>query len=732
MAALTIMASAVCDGVASTWWIDKALELRGNAVVSEPLSRVCVVNYQSAAAATAALCQWPNAALSGVRFRGGQAMRMVDEAIITAGVGRTALRNVHGLNFAHGDSRALPFASQCDLLLVDTAAPRALLLSDNETEPAPKPSDAQRTRQLQRRADFTQSLLSGLSHALEAAARSAGSVVIFHGPQCTPSAARVDSKGVHCTSAERCYYATDASYKSVACWSTVFQEHVAARSLLDAECRDVALNSTGEEASGTMRTCIGRVNAESPCAASPPSASSSTSTSTTPTPSLPLLAKGGPLAASNARVRFDTGLASADRLMRRSARYFIALPCGVAPRRVCLLFKDAATENWIGGLASADGSDGLRFVGPPRLVVPHLLRITEDELRASGQLTKRTKSRLASLTHNLAVLANPDGSYLLVGGKYHVHRPVGNGNTGIWRIVARPRLMAAGSQSSSASEAALPPLLSAWVGTSVGAKHSALLAARNGTSSVHELTKGKKCGSLTREQPTLGESARMEMTAPRLLLTGHQKGCIERRSTEIAHWVLGGACEYDGRLSVARHPLDGRLLLYSRANMASHGQRHVQVTSSVDDGATWSRFRPVRLEGHEPSHADIYYFAVSRNPAHNASLLAVYPLVQHFRGCLCLSASLDGRRWTRPEPLMSCGIAGERATSHPAAGLIERDGMIDFYVHEGVPGIYVDASTPLSLHRFWSTHERDSRLSRYSVTVDALRRWTEGALKGLS
>ena len=139
----------------------------------------------------------------------------------------------------------------------------------------------------------------------------------------------------------------------------------------------------------------------------------------------------------------------------------------------------------------------------------------------------------------------------------------------------------------------------------------------------------------------------------------------------------------------------------------------------------------MRIEAHEPAHADIYFFSVARNPAHNASLLAVYPLVQHFRGCVCLSASRDGRRWSKPEPLLHCAVTGERAASHPAAGLIERGGLVDIYVQEGVPGINVDASTPLSLHKFWSKHERESRLTRFSVSKAALRQWTEEALQGM-
>ena len=127
------------------------------------------------------------------------------------------------LYFAVGDSRALPYASQCDLLLVDTSAPRwSQLPSENGTESPPSEQPLSRW-QRQRRAEFKQSLLAGLGPALEAASRNAGSVVIIHGPQCTAGTARVDRTGVHCTSAEHCYPATDSSFKAVRCWSSLFR-----------------------------------------------------------------------------------------------------------------------------------------------------------------------------------------------------------------------------------------------------------------------------------------------------------------------------------------------------------------------------------------------------------------------------------------------------------------------------------------------------------------------------
>ena len=741
--------SNACDGVGAAWWIDKTLELRSNAFISEPVTRICLVNYQTSHSGVAALCQFPQAALSGVRFRRGVEMHQVDRALLTAGFGRTILRNVLGVNFAPGDSKALPGAHHCDLLIADMASP--IRRNNSDAKPSTRGQRQAMATHTLRRNDYVQSLLGGLGHALDATTRQPGSVVIMHGPVCNPKAV---------------YQAADSSYKPLACWSSVFLEHAAAVSLVDAECKEMALNST--EANAAYTTCIGRVNPESPC--------SKTAT--------PLLSKAGRLGATKTRVRFSTGLASADRLLARSARYFIAVPCGDdgstsgdhplsgsgssgrvsggpsgasggpsgvrgASARVCLLFKDAPYETWVGGMASADG---VRFEGLPRLLMPHLLRITEGELRASGQYSGY--SRLASLTHNLAVLCEADGSYLMAGGKFHTHRPVGNGNTGIWLLRGTLRAGSSGSGGRSGGGGAAPWLLSLWAGTRSNKSHYKLLHKVNRTADL-DASKGSAMWKFKREQPSLNDSKTVAVT-PRLLFKGTHKGCIERRSATVAPWVIGGACEFDGRLSLVRHVgkaalpgaalpgaatadsaatapprVGGRLMLFTRANMAAHGQRHVQVTSSYDEGKTWSRFRLVRIEGHEPSSSDIYFFNVASNPVHNGSLLAVFPIVQHFQGCLCIAASLDGRRWSAPEPLTRCVVAGQRTASHPAAGLIERGDFVDLYMHEGVPGISIDMSTPHSLRKYLEAHERDSRLNRFSMPKAALRKWTLEAIATL-
>ena len=69
--------------------------------------------------------------------------------------------------------------------------------------------------------------------------------------------------------------------------------------------------------------------------------------------------------------------------------------------------------------------------------------------------------------------------------------------------------------------------------------------------------------------------------------------------------------------------------------------------------------------------------------------------------------------------------------SHPAAGLIDRGAYVDLYVHEGVPGISVDARSPQILKKFWERPQREAKLSRYSISRESLREWTQEALSSL-
>ena len=138
----------------------------------------------------------------------------------------------------------------------------------------------------------------------------------------------------------------------------------------------------------------------------------------------------------------------------------------------------------------------------------------------------------------------------------------------------------------------------------------------------------------------------------RLLFGGNHPGCIERRDPTLITRGIGSYCEFDGRLAAVR--FGGRLLVYTRANLASHGQRFVQFTATTDatnlDDASlqmrWDPFRLIAIDGYRPSHGEIYFFAVQQNPVHNGSLVAIFPLIHHFRACvmLALSAASAGAR----------------------------------------------------------------------------------------
>ena len=229
------------------------------------------------------------------------------------------------------------------------------------------------------------------------------------------------------------------------------------------------------------------------------------------------------------------------------------------------------------------------------------------------------------------------------------------------------------------------------------------------------------------------ELARSNWHGKRLILDGRHPGCIERRmntSLDLSH-VMPGVCEFDGRLSLVS--FSGELLLFSRANLAARGSRHVQVTRSSDDGQTWSPFEQVQLEGYttatDGGKGDVYFFAVQVNPAHGGSLIAVFPLVHRMRGCIAMATSLDGVRWSRVTPLLSCSIYGERTLDQPASpALVRRGGEVWLYMHEEVPGITIDKMAPRLVYSHLVKAEKGSSVVRYAFPCAKLAEWTAEAL----
>ena len=101
-------------------------------------------------------------------------------------------------------------------------------------------------------------------------------------------------------------------------------------------------------------------------------------------------------------------------------------------------------------------------------------------------------------------------------------------------------------------------------------------------------------------------------TSPRTVITGdNPANCADRRPHYTGYPRLT-ACQFDGRLSLARD-LGGRFLLYARANLGEcGGWRHVQMTSSADGVRGWSRWRLLEFDSFSPSESDGIYFAAVR------------------------------------------------------------------------------------------------------------------------
>ena len=169
------------------------------------------------------------------------------------------------------------------------------------------------------------------------------------------------------------------------------------------------------------------------------------------------------------------------------------------------------------------------------------------------------------------------------------------------------------------------------------------------------------------------------------VVAGDHPGCVERRDT------FGGLCEFDGRLSLAKHR--GAVLLYARANTAAAGGGGAVQVASRAGGAggagAFGPFRPVTIDGLGVG-ANVYYGAVSPNPADGGeTLLGLFPTVDS-RGVayVGLGVSCDGAAFSRLEPLLnSSATAAGRASDQPADGLVDGGDAVYVFVHRDVPGI---------------------------------------------
>jgi hypothetical protein len=402
------------------------------------------------------------------------------------------------------------------------------------------------------------------------------------------------------------------------------------------------------------------------------------------------------------------------------ARYFSAFPCtardNVSAALTCVIFKDHTRERMV---ALASSSDGLRFGSWQKVVRlrKKVTRSTRDSVMVSPKVIA------GGMLHNLALLQESSTNtgvekWVLVGGTYRYE----------------PRKLRKGD----------------W-----------LVKDHQGIWSVTM-------------DSMMEPSRRSTVTEERLLFDGLHSGCMEARGRDrfpyLVHSVESSSsnrtgCEFDGRYgssvsmtgasgicacampnvkfspSISRLSrlalvrFDGKYLLYGRANMGSRGgQRFVQMTSSVDM-KTWSSFRPISITGYSHSEGDIYFWAVQTNPARPSTLLSVFPLVHRLEGCLGIALSLDGIRWSRVRPLLACASVGERTLSHPAAPSMMRasddSNSVWIYVHENVTGASLDMYLPLTLREVYTQTEGPSRLVRYTLPMDVLKRWTILATRDL-
>ena len=173
--------------------------------------------------------------------------------------------------------------------------------------------------------------------------------------------------------------------------------------------------------------------------------------------------------------------------------------------------------------------------------------------------------------------------------------------------------------------------------------------------------------------------------------------------------------------------------MYARANPATHGQRFVQTAASRDGGTSWGPFRFIEIAGYDRAQGDLYFFAVTRNPVHPRSLLALFPLAHKFRGCIGLSVSLDGVKWAAATPLLHCAVHGERTVHHPVQGVLRDGPDVVVFIHENVPGVTSDLTpTAAQMAAYPYLKLPRPRLMRHALPADEFLRWTLRALRTLN
>ena len=340
-------------------------------------------------------------------------------------------------------------------------------------------------------------------------------------------------------------------------------------------------------------------------------------------------------------LHYESPLATIPRTFRRAWRYYQVLECRNGS--VCMTFKTMGKTASLGGMVS---SDGITFG------------------KAYDVLKLGPEWREDMFTHNLALLPLGGDEYVMMGGKQGF----------VSNSTCRSELRAAGF-SQSTRPACLLPVSGFMSPSPTGIR-------------------------LSRGRGLPWDAGRWSQ--PQTTLTGtHPANCIDRRPEATGYPRLL-ACEFDGRLSLAR--VQGVYHLYARANRQSGavaGGRFVQVTRSQQLERGWSTWAPVQILGLDPKHVDVYFFAVGLNPVDANSVLAVFPLTQPPLACVVAAVSYDGVHFSRPINLLQSpfgvrsakadgsGAFEWRAEDMPAAGAVRdpnNPGRILFYIHHAVKG----------------------------------------------
>lgn len=470
-------------------------------------------------------------------------------------------------------------------------------------------------------------------------------------------------------------------------WCDRWAELVASRGVVNATCR----------ASRGGRWCAGVLETASLCTAGPPWLEQPGNRAGPSGGTIRLRApRGVPPQSNRSRRLFGPAKRSTAEQFAHHYRYYSAVDCGpsavaragaateASRERVCLVFKNAMFEGWVGGVRS---SDGVTFDAAPELVLP-------------AALPAERPGAYALMTHNSAILRRGD-EFLIVGGQ---SKPPRDKHTGVW-LARGPAWRYAANRTLLAVEADV---------------------LRYDRDVVEEVARSKR-GKSAILRDHLGPSS---WRGVRIAVRGDHRGCVERRDPDKMEWIDAGVCEFDGRLSLVH--FRGRYLLYARANPAARGQRFVQVASSVD-AQTWGAFELIDVRGYAHAEGDVYFFAAQANPVDDGSLVALFPLVHRLRGCVGMALSTDGVRWSSLTPLLACRVYGERAVDHPVAGMVRAPGSREvlIYVQRDVPRIRFDSFTPYEVVRHAETREPKSRVEYHRVPEAALRRWTEAKLAEL-